>query len=70
MARWVYGARGRVPGGVWGRLERVEAPVFCEVARCSSLAAWRVGDRFETAELCRAHTLSTMRSRRVWKGTY
>ena len=47
-------------------LVRVDQPSFCEMRSCSEFASWRVRYGTQGAELCARHTLSAMRSRRLW----
>ncbi len=52
--------------GVFGNMEWVNSPSFCEIKRCTRLATWRIGYGRLVVELCPRHTVLTMRNKRVW----
>jgi len=52
----------------FGRIDRVATTTFCEMGRCSNLAAWRIGYGSQTVDFCAGHTLKTMRNTRLWTG--
>jgi len=56
---------GDQPMGL-GTVERVDQPSFCEMKSCPEFASWRVRYGAQSVEFCSRHTLSSMRSRRLW----
>ncbi len=62
------GSRPKRETGWFGRLERVDTPLYCDMGRCPDLAAWRIGYGAQSVDFCPKHTLSTMRNKRIWKG--
>jgi len=65
---YFFGTRGQDRRSKAGALKRIGAVTFCDMTRCSKLAAWNIAYGSQSVSFCSRHTLATMKDTALWEG--